>query len=522
MQLQTGWEAAAGAARNVILLISDGAGYSTWEAASHWRHGELGKEAYDAFEVARFMSTFPLNTSSTPTFSVESEVGYDPARAWSDAPSTQSYRGYAPSFQGYDYLRAAWTDSAAAGTGIASGQLTYNNALNVDNFGNPLLHIGNLAVESGRELGVVTSVQWSHATPAAFLAQNATRNDYVGIARQIVEEGQARVVMGAGHPFYDDNAQPREPAPGHFRFVGGEETLADLLAGRTAYRFIDSLEEFEALAAGTFDLAPGDRILGTARVANTLQYNRAGDGMDPLNEGVPSLETMTLGALRVLQDSAEGFFLMIEGGAVDWAAHANNLPRIIEEQVAFNRSVEAVVRWVETHSSWDETLVIVTTDHGNGLMLGPDSDTVFFQPIIGQGQGELPLVQWHSNTHTNELVPIWAHGAGSDLIAALATRPDPGLANLGVPEEMRYWLQHNELFDAMAVAMGITRSDTMAEPVDWNALAARVTANYEATGSWFVGAAVPDPAGPLAPPVDWNALAARVTANYEATGSWFA
>ena len=77
------------------------------------------------------------------------------------------------------------------------------------------------------------------------------------------------------------------------------------------------------------------------------------------NPNVPSLETMTRGALAYLSQDPNGFFVMIEGGAVDWAAHANNTARIIEEQVDFNRSVAAVVEWVEQNSSWDETLVIV-------------------------------------------------------------------------------------------------------------------------------------------------------------------
>ncbi|MGV3575287.1 MAG: alkaline phosphatase [Devosia sp.] len=63
---------------------------------------------------------------------------------------------------------------------------------------------------------------------------------------------------------------------------------------------------------------------------------------------------MPEGALHVLSQNDKGFFLMVEAGAVDWAAHANNLPRIVEEQVEFNHTVAAVVDWLEANTSWEE------------------------------------------------------------------------------------------------------------------------------------------------------------------------
>jgi alkaline phosphatase len=165
---------------------------------------------------------------------------------------------------------------------------------------------------------------------------------------------------------------------------------------------------------------------------------------------------MTRGALNVLERDEDGFFLMVEGGAVDWAAHANNLPRIIEEQIDFNRAVEAAVRWVETESSWDETLVIVTSDHGNGLLLGPQSGEVPFQPIVNQGTGQLPLARWHTDNHTNELVRLYAHGAGAEGVSALADRRDYGLGYYGAEGEEQYYLDNTELFDAMVAAMGLS------------------------------------------------------------------
>ncbi len=82
---------------------------------------------------------------------------------------------------------------------------------------------------------------------------------------------------------------------------------------------------------------------------------------------------MTKAALNVLDDDPNGFFIMIEGGAVDWAAHANQSGRLIEEMNDFNKSIEAVIRWIDTNSNWNETLVIITADHETGHLTGPGS-----------------------------------------------------------------------------------------------------------------------------------------------------
>jgi alkaline phosphatase len=450
-------------AKNVILLVSDGAGPGTWDAASYYQHGKLGEQAYDGFSVKGYMSTYPLTTSSEPTHTSESELGYNPVAAWNGAPADGMYGDYPAAFEGYDYLRSDVTDSAAAGTALATGVKTYNNAINYDNFGEKLTNIGDLAVDSGRALGVVSSVQWSHATPAAFAAHNPNRNDYEGISKEMIESGKASVIMGGGHPFYDENGEFRIPSSEEdYQYVGGAETFAEVLSGNTDYRFIDSKEQFEALANGSLELGEDEKVLGTFRNASTLQQGRDGEGMTERLENVPELTTMAEGALNVLSQDEDGFFLMVEGGAVDWAAHANDTGRLIEEQVSFNETVDSVVDWVEENSSWDETMVIVTTDHGNGLLLGPDATEEAFQPVQNNGRGELPGVSWHTGNHTNELVPIWAEGKGAELLAEAATKVDPGLANYAYAGMGQHYLDNTNVFDAMAAAMGLNDGSMVA------------------------------------------------------------
>lgn len=448
-------------AKNVILLISDGAGMQTWNAATYYRFGALGHEAYDKFDVKLFASTHPLNTSKTPTKTTEGSVTFEPTKLWNKQVSNASYKGstlgnYPGYFEGYDYARADYTDSAAAATALASGYKTYNNAINWSNNDTRLKHIGEYVVESGRSLGVVTSVQWSHATPAGFLAHNNSRNNYQEIGKEIVESGLATVVMGAGHPYYDDNGKATKAKDDKsFRYVGGKEIWEKLVSGKTEYRLIDSKEEFERLADDKLDLKGKQKLIGTAPVHSTLQFNRSGVSAGNLLQNQPDLATMTKGALNMIGKNPNGFFLMVEGGAVDWAAHANNLPRIIEEQIDFNLTVESVIDWVEKNSSWDDTLVIVTTDHGNGLLQGPDSNVNAYSEIVNQGAGALPLVRWHTDTHTRELVPVYAKGKGADYLLSIA-KPEPTLAQYShVTEEAQRYVDNTNIFDTVAKSFGI-------------------------------------------------------------------
>jgi alkaline phosphatase len=147
-------------------------------------------------------------------------------------------------------------------------------------------------------------------------------------------------------------------------------------------------------------------------------------GTAPEIEDVPTLAEMTESALNVLDHASDqGLFLMVEGGAIDWASHDNALGRAIEEQLAFNEAVETVVDWVNRESSWRETLVVVTADHETGYLTGPGSDPAW-RPMTGE-RGELPAAAWGTGGHTNSLVPVYAKGAGATRLRHYAGHRDP-------------------------------------------------------------------------------------------------
>ncbi len=141
---------------------------------------------------------------------------------------------------------------------------------------------------------------------------------------------------------------------------------------------------------------------------------------------VPDLKVMAQGAINVLDNNKNGFFLMIEGGAIDWAAHGNQTGRMIAEELYFNQTVESVINWVETNSSWDETLLIITADHETGYITAPYKGEagVNWEQLPKTPKGKLPNIQWNTNHHTNSLVPLFAKGAGSECLNLFADETD--------------------------------------------------------------------------------------------------
>lgn len=118
---------------------------------------------------------------------------------------------------------------------------------------------------------------------------------------------------------------------------------------------------------------------------------------------------------------------MIEGGAIDWAAHSNLTARMIVEEMYFNNAVDKVIEWIEKNSSWEETLLIVTADHETGYITASykkgDGNNWIELPLTAKGT--MPKVQWNSDNHSNSLVPFFAKGAGSDYLLRMADETDP-------------------------------------------------------------------------------------------------
>ena len=468
--------------KNVILMISDGASWGTWEMAAHWRNGGKANDlaAYKDLPVRLGMTTFPLNTATAPTNNATAMVSYDPAQAWDMTAVTAETDAYAAAIAGYQYLRKNYTDSAAAGTALASGVKTFNNAINYDNFGQPVSYITEYAKQQGKATGVISSVQLSHATPAAFSAKRVSRSNLPEIAAQQLRNGVVDLLMAPGHPGYDSNgadlstldatACAASSACKNRYDTIAEAEWVELKAGTLTpagasapWTLIENKSAFELLAAGNISVS--GPLVGIPKVRTTLQQARSetvlgSDSTQPsgvkMISSVPDLATMSTGALNYLgKKSDKGMFVMIEGGAVDWAAHANQTGRMIEEQIDFDRAVEAVKAWVEANSSWEETLLIVTTDHGNALPLAPDSDTKAFAPVLNKGAGVLPGVRYWTGNHTNEVVRLWARGTGTSAFNTLIKGTDAKFAEIVGHNADGKYVDNTDVFTVMKKALGL-------------------------------------------------------------------
>lgn len=408
---------AADRTKNIIVMISDGMGYNQLAAGDLYDAGKLNAQPYEHFPFRFGMSTYPGSLSSTPDCAGASPGSYDPASAWVD----------------FSYVMADPTDSAAAATTMATGVKTYNNAIGMDLCGQPLENVVQHAEAVGKATGVVSSVQFSHATPAGFVAHNLSRNNYDQIAREMVLNSPVDVIMGAGHPCFDNNGTPRACS---YRYVGDQATWEALVAGTAGadadgdgdadpWLLVQERHEFLGLMNGSTP----ERVIGVPQVATTLQQSRGGDTMAdpyvvPFNQNVPNLAEMTAAALNVLDNDPDGLFLMVEGGAVDWASHANQKGRTIEEQIDFNAAVQVVLDWVEQNSNWGETLVVVTGDHETGYLTGPGSNPTW-EPLVNNGEGVLPGMQFNSYDHTNSLIPLFAKGDAARNLRRYADEQDP-------------------------------------------------------------------------------------------------
>ncbi|MDF1487067.1 alkaline phosphatase [Tessaracoccus caeni] len=401
--------------KNVIVLIGDGMGYNHVDLANEVL---TGKTHYQVITGGDHKVNPAGSNSPRPTTGFQSWdlVGmsthwvdgpvYDPSKAWTD----------------FEWIKDNPTDSAAAGTAMATGHKTYNAGIGVDKDGKVLENLSQRAKSLGKSAGVVSSVQFSHATPAAYSAHNESRQNLQALANEQLS-GFMDVVIGAGHPYFDDNHQPT--ADSDFGYVS-QADWERLTTGKTDYTFIEDKAAFEALTTGQTP----EKVFGVPQVRSTLQQARA---VGAERNDVPELATLTEGALNVLDDDEDGLFLMVEGGAIDWTGHANQTDRNAEETIEFFGAVESVIDWVETNSSWDETLVVVTADHETGYLNGPTAGT-------WDAIKQYPDVSWNSGNHTNQLAPFFFHGAGSDALNTLADQRDPIRGHYLDNTEMAQWL----------------------------------------------------------------------------------
>ena len=229
------------------------------------------------------------------------------------------------------------TDSAASGTAIACGSKTNNGMIGMDPKGGRLKSVAEVARDSGRKVGILTSVTLNHATPAAFYGHNRSRGNYYDLGLDLVESGFD--FFGGGGIAECDNKKAKSYKGDIYEIAEGR--------GYTVVR-----KDMKALAA----LKPGcGKVIATG-ADGALMYNL--DAPDS-----PRIADFTKKAIELL-DNERGFFIMVEGGKIDWMCHANDAATVMAEVADFDNAVKVALEFARKNPR--DTLVVVTGDHETG------------------------------------------------------------------------------------------------------------------------------------------------------------
>ena len=335
------------------------------------------------------------------------------------------------------------TDSASAGTAISTGIKTDegNIAWETKDPANGQLTtiVETLRAEEGFAIGVASTVPFSHATPATFVSHNVSRNNYYEIAHEILFQVQPDVVIGGGYN-NSNFARATKVDVNKNGYNDDYDAFVNDTDG-TSYVFVQretGTDGGDALAdaAAEVDLAASEKLFGlfgtsggnfedyeVADTPGTPTITRSTGDATPTVDEDPTLTEVTNASLSVLNQDPDGFFVMIEQGDIDWSNHANDYENMVGGVYDLEQAVMAAEQYVETGSngiSWENTLIIVTSDHSNSYMHAQSE----------LGEGDLPYqtgtnypdgeVTYGTGGHTNELVSIYARGAGSELFEEYA------------------------------------------------------------------------------------------------------
>lgn len=253
------------------------------------------------------------------------------------------------SFMGFEASGSATTydstsfcpDSASTATSISTGNKTYSSVINMDESMTVEYETitEKLKEQLGYKVGVISTVNLNHATPAAFYAHQASRNNYYEIGVEMVESGFDFFAGG-----------------GLKQTTGKNKDQKDIyeLAEKAGYKVIKTQAEAEKLKANE-----GKAIIIGEKLADS-------DSLSYDNDRVSSewsLADYVDKGIEVL-DNEKGFFMMVEGGKIDWACHANDAGSTIADTLAMDEAVKEAIEFYNEHP--DETLIIVTGDHETG------------------------------------------------------------------------------------------------------------------------------------------------------------
>ncbi|MBQ2721875.1 MAG: alkaline phosphatase [Opitutales bacterium] len=236
------------------------------------------------------------------------------------------------------------TDSAASGTAIACGEKTRNGTIGLNAKGEKIESIAYVAQKAGKKVGIITSVTINHATPASFYGHNQSRSNYYNLGLDMIESGFDYFAGGGVNK--NDDKKNKE-------YKGDIYDLAKK-AGYKVFVEIDN-DDFKKLNSKS------GKIMAFGSKED-IPYAIDADDDDLI------LADYVRKGIEVL-DNPNGFFILAEGGKIDWMCHANDAATVIKEVIDFDKAVKVALEFAKKHP--DETLIVITGDHETGgLTLG--------------------------------------------------------------------------------------------------------------------------------------------------------
>ena len=358
-------------AKNIIVMVPDGMGLADVTATRIYKHGLDGMLAFETLEHIGYQRTYSANS--------------------------------------------VITDSAPAASAWACGEKFNNGEICFHGDGRPFKpSILELAKKQGKATALVATSTITHATPASFGAHVVNRNCENEIARQFIQVTGVDLLLGSGVSKFQSTTADACGTKGDF--------IAEAQTKGYAVAF-DKAGMDAAVAHG------GKKILGLFGNGGTVpEYLRTPATTEP------HLSEMTVAALKVVEKSKRGFFLMVEGSQVDWANHAKDYPYQLGEMLAFDDAVKVVRDWIAADEDRREnTLLIVVADHDTGgfAINGPRTALLKAGQTVEAG--------WTTGNHTGVDTLIWSQGPGSQAL----TRA----------------LDNTELYRVMVKALGASKDE---------------------------------------------------------------
>lgn len=334
-------------AKNIIFMVSDGMSNGTLTMADHFLQRKTGKGS-------NWLNLYREGKAR---------------RAMMDMSSANSMV----------------TDSAAASSSWGGGVRVPNGKLNVTAEGKLNMPIWQKFQKAGKKTGCVTTVPVTHATPAGFCVSSDSRGNQEGIAMQYLDL-RFDVLMGGGAKYFTERAD-KVNLLDQFRAAGFQVAIES--------------REMQSLHSGAPVLGVYDK--------DGLPYSLDREQDATLVQKIPTLAEMTAKSISLMKDHDKGFCLQVEGGKVDWAAHQNDAPALIYDQLAFDEAVKVALDFAEQDG---QTLVIITTDHGNanpGLFYGAKANAGFESIFTMKHTNEWILRQIQHGSTAGQIQDIITH-----------------------------------------------------------------------------------------------------------------